>query len=53
MFEEDDDEEKTPNNWSTTVEETGPAIDKILDHRLKEGIGMFLVPLLGRSTLTL
>ena len=42
-FEEDDDDEATPSyGWAATVEETGPAIDKVLDHRPKEGIGRWL-----------
>lgn len=40
-FDEDDDESMTPNYWATTVEDTGPVIDKVLDHRPKEGVGMF------------
>ncbi|KAF2199926.1 chromo domain-containing protein 1 [Delitschia confertaspora ATCC 74209] len=40
MFEEDDDENTTPNYWPTTTEDTGPGIDKVLDHRLKEGIDL-------------
>ncbi|KAJ4367513.1 ATP-dependent DNA helicase Hrp3 [Neocucurbitaria cava] len=33
---EEDEEETTPNYWVTAAEETGPMIDKILDHRPKE-----------------
>ncbi|KAF2735213.1 chromo domain-containing protein 1 [Polyplosphaeria fusca] len=33
---EDGVEEMTPNNYSM-LEDTGPAIDKVLDHRLKDG----------------
>lgn len=29
----------TPNYWAGTVEETGPAIDRVLDHRPKPDIG--------------
>ncbi|OAL50586.1 hypothetical protein IQ07DRAFT_587238 [Pyrenochaeta sp. DS3sAY3a] len=36
MFEEDE-EEMTPNYWANATEETGPVIDKILDHRPKDG----------------
>jgi hypothetical protein len=32
-FVEDEDENMTPNYWATTVEDAGPTIDKILDHR--------------------
>lgn len=39
MFDDDDEDNTTPNYWGTTVEDTGPAIDKVLDHRPKEGIG--------------
>jgi chromodomain-helicase-DNA-binding protein 1 len=39
-FEEEDVEDMTPNYWSTTVDDSGPTIDKILDHKPKEGIGM-------------
>ncbi|KAH7388799.1 chromodomain helicase-like protein [Pyrenochaeta sp. MPI-SDFR-AT-0127] len=35
-FEEDEDD-TTPNYWATATEETGPIIDKILDHRPKDG----------------
>ena len=35
-FEEEIDE-NTPNYWATALEETGPIIDKVLDHRPKEG----------------
>lgn len=38
MFEEDE-EELTPNYWANATEETGPIIDKILDHRPKDGTG--------------
>lgn len=37
-FEEEEDE-MTPNYWATAEEDTGPIIDKILDHRPKEGTG--------------
>jgi chromodomain-helicase-DNA-binding protein 1 len=39
MEEEDD---MTPNYWTTTAEDTGPVIDKILDHRPQSDIGMHL-----------
>jgi chromodomain-helicase-DNA-binding protein 1 len=32
-------DETTPAYWATAVEDTGPVIDKILDHRPREGIG--------------
>jgi chromodomain-helicase-DNA-binding protein 1 len=32
-------DETTPAYWANNVEDTGPIIDKILDHRPKEGIG--------------
>jgi len=35
-FEEEEDE-TTPSYWATAVEDTGPVIDKILDHRPTEG----------------
>jgi chromodomain-helicase-DNA-binding protein 1 len=35
----EDDEEITANYWANATEETGPAIDKVLDHKPKEGIG--------------
>ncbi|KAF2108545.1 chromodomain helicase-like protein [Lophiotrema nucula] len=38
QFEEDDADETTPNYWANTVEDTGPAIDRILDHRAKVDI---------------
>ena len=40
---EEDAEDLTPNYWANATEETGPIIDKILDHRpneANEGIGM-------------
>ncbi|KAJ4296768.1 ATP-dependent DNA helicase Hrp3 [Kalmusia sp. IMI 367209] len=36
-FEEEADD-MTPNYWAATVEDTGPAIDKVLDHRPKPDI---------------
>lgn len=39
MFGEDDEDTLTPNYYGTTIEDTGPAIDKVLDHRPKEGVG--------------
>ena len=30
----------TPNYWANTEEDTGPIIDKILDHRPADGIGI-------------
>lgn len=41
-FEEEEDD-MTPNYWAATEEDTGPIIDKILDHRPKEGTGTLLV----------
>jgi chromodomain-helicase-DNA-binding protein 1 len=37
-FEEEEDE-TTPNYWAVAEEDTGPIIDKILDHRPIEGTG--------------
>jgi chromodomain-helicase-DNA-binding protein 1 len=37
-FEEEEDE-TTPNYWAVAEEDAGPIIDKILDHRPKEGSG--------------
>jgi chromodomain-helicase-DNA-binding protein 1 len=37
-FEEDEDD-MTPTYWANATEESGPVIDKILDHRLKDGTG--------------
>ncbi|KAF2272566.1 uncharacterized protein EI97DRAFT_452925 [Westerdykella ornata] len=38
-FEEDEDEDLTPNYaWTMAAEDTGPVIDKVLDHRPKEGL---------------
>jgi chromodomain-helicase-DNA-binding protein 1 len=42
-FEESEDE-MTPNYWAVAEEDTGPIIDKILDHRPKEGSGTILHP---------
>jgi chromodomain-helicase-DNA-binding protein 1 len=53
-FEEEVDDENIPNyGWSTTVEDTGPAIDMVLDHRTKDGIGMsqFWLGLCGTNQL--
>jgi chromodomain-helicase-DNA-binding protein 1 len=35
----EDDDDMTPNYWATAPEDTGPVIDKILDHRVKDGLG--------------
>jgi len=35
----EEDDETTPNYWATATEDTGPVIDKILDHRPKDGSG--------------
>jgi chromodomain-helicase-DNA-binding protein 1 len=37
-FEESEDD-MTPNHWDAAEEDTGPIIDKILDHRPKDGDG--------------
>lgn len=37
-----DEDDLPPNYWATAVEDTGPAIDKILDHRPKSDIGMYV-----------
>lgn len=36
----EDEDDTTPNYWPAAAEETGPVIDKVLDHRPKDGIGM-------------
>ena len=36
-FEEEDTDMLTPNHWVTIAEDNTPAIDAILNHRLKEG----------------
>ncbi|RYN84148.1 Chromodomain helicase [Alternaria alternata] len=36
----EDDDDMTPNYWATAPEDTGPVIDKILDHRPKDGLEM-------------
>ena len=41
QFEEEIDDDAIPNYYSTTVEDAGPGIDKVVDYRLKEGLGMF------------
>ncbi|KAF4549455.1 Chromodomain helicase hrp3-like protein [Elsinoe fawcettii] len=38
MFEEDDADSTTPNYWVTAEEDTSPAIDVVLNHRVKEGV---------------
>lgn len=35
----EEDDEMTPNYWATAPEDAGPVIDKILDHRPKDGLG--------------
>lgn len=36
----------TPNYWAAAAaEDTGPAIDKVLDHRPKPDVGMVSLPL--------
>jgi chromodomain-helicase-DNA-binding protein 1 len=42
-FEESEDD-MTPNYWAPTEEDTGPIIDKILDHRPKDDAGMSITP---------
>ena len=37
-FEEEDTDMLTPNQWVTVAEDNRPAIDAILNHRMKEGI---------------
>jgi len=34
---EEDTQDATPNNW--VVEQTGPSVDTVLNHRLNEGAG--------------
>ena len=38
MFDEEEGDEMTPNYWSTEQDYSIPAIDMVLDHRLKEGV---------------
>ncbi|GAM87744.1 hypothetical protein ANO11243_057710 [Dothideomycetidae sp. 11243] len=38
MFEEDDADNMTPNHWVTAAEDTGPAIDVVLNHRVKQEV---------------
>jgi hypothetical protein len=38
-FEEEEDDDMTPSYWANAEEDTGPIIDKILDHRPKDGAG--------------
>lgn len=42
---EEDTENMTPNYW-TYVEDNSPAIDQVLNHRLKEGAGEYTTTLL-------
>jgi chromodomain-helicase-DNA-binding protein 1 len=35
----EEDDEMTSNYWATAPEDAGPIIDKILDHRPKDGLG--------------
>lgn len=41
-FEEEEDD-MTPNYWTAGIEESGPTIDRVLDHRPKPDIGMNLI----------
>jgi chromodomain-helicase-DNA-binding protein 1 len=36
---EDEEDDMTPNYWGAAVEDTGPGIDRVLDHRAKADIG--------------
>jgi hypothetical protein len=47
----EDDDELTANYWANAAEENGPVIDKVLDHRPKEGIGTLHIHRLGVSCL--
>ncbi|KAF2153060.1 hypothetical protein K461DRAFT_293353 [Myriangium duriaei CBS 260.36] len=38
MFEEDDADNMTPNYWVTAAEDVGPAIDVVLNHKVREGV---------------
>ncbi|PYI17036.1 hypothetical protein BO99DRAFT_207832 [Aspergillus violaceofuscus CBS 115571] len=38
MFEDDPDEEMMDNYWVNTVEDDRPAVDVVLNHRLREGV---------------
>ena len=38
-FVEDEEDDTTPNYWGAAVEDTGPGIDRVLDHRAKADIG--------------
>ena len=50
---EEDTENMTPNYW-TYVEDNTPAIDQVLNHRLKEGAGMYNAhPKIVMNSLTL
>jgi chromodomain-helicase-DNA-binding protein 1 len=43
-FDEDEDADNLPSyGWGSTVEETGPVIDKVLDHRPKDENGALRV----------
>ena len=44
MFEEDDAEMLTPNYWTTTADENIAAIDAILNHRIRQDIGIIFSP---------
>lgn len=44
---EEDTETVTPNNW--VVEQTGPSVDTVLNHRLVEGAGMWCRLLMCQS----
>jgi len=48
LSEDDLIEEVTPSYY--TYEPTGPAIDLVLNHRLKEGVGTYIPPLSGVNT---
>jgi chromodomain-helicase-DNA-binding protein 1 len=48
----EDDEDMTANYWANASEETGPVIDKVLDHKPKDGIGTLHICLLFWQMLT-
>lgn len=48
---DEDTENMTPNNWTYVEEDTSPAIDQILNHRLKDGAGSYSSSVLRYSPL--
>lgn len=49
---EESENDMTPHHWAAVEEDTGPIIDKILDHRPKEGAGKTTTTLSVRTLMS-